>query len=308
MPYSLPMAYEISNGAGTPHATSHSDLLAKIRTFANANSAVEQEYVAGDRYITKLVGGGSDAIYFGLKVFTDGGAAVYGLVLQGYTGFQAGQAFDSQLGAIASNPPALASWNSTISYWLFLNTRRLIVVTKISGTYHMAYCGLILPYGTPAQWVYPLLIGGSTYRGDTDNSGKPYAYSVSNAKVTNFWNPINSDSSQGTLAIRDGGGSWVKLLNTIVIGSYAGKGTFPYLYSSRYVNARKTVGGNDLLRRIDIAGNSPANRYGYFDGMFQVAGDGLTAEQTITVGGDTYLVFPNVSRTAGDQWVAIKQA
>lgn len=302
------MAYEISNGAGTPHAASHSDLLAKIRTFANANSAVEQEWVVGDRYITKLVGGGSDAIYFGLKVFTDGGAAVYGLVLQAYTGFQAGQAFDSQLGAIASNPPALASWNSTISYWLFLNTRRLIVVTKISGTYHMAYCGLILPYGTPAQWPYPLLIGGSTYRGDTDNSGKPYAYSVVNGKVTNFWNPINSDSSQGTLAIRDGGGSWVKLLNQATTSLYTNKGCFPYLYSTRYTNARKTIGGNDLLSPILLCNNSPLGIYGELDGMRHVPGDGLTAEQTITVGGDTYLVFPNVSRTAGDQWVAIKQA
>jgi len=306
LPYSLPMAYEISNGSGIPHATSHSDLLAKIRTFANANSAVEMEYVAGDRYITKLVGGGSDAIYFGLKVFTDGGAAVYGLVLQGYTGFQAGQAFDSQLGAIASNPPALAAWNSTIQYWLFLNTRRLIVVAKISGTYHMAYCGLILPYGTPAQWPYPLLIGGSTYRGDTDNSGKPYAFSVTNAKVTNFWNPLNADSSRGSLAIQDGGGSWIKLLNTQA--TFAGKGTFPYLYPARYANARKTPGGNDLLSPILVCNNSPLGIYGELDGIRHVPGDGLTAEQTITEDGNTWIVFPNVSRTAGDQWVAIKRA
>lgn len=302
------MAYQFSDGSGTPHAASHTDLLAIIRTFANANSAVEQEYVAGDRYITKLVGGGSDAIYFGLKVFTDGGAAVYGLVLQGYTGFQSGQAFDSQLGAISSNPPALAAWNSTITYWLFLNTRRLIIVAKVSGTYHIAYCGLILPYGTPAQWPYPLLIGGSTYRGDTDNSNKPYAYSVTSGKVSNFWNPINANSSLGTLAIRDGGGSWVKLLNTETANSYANKGTFPYLYATRYANARKTIGGNDLLTPIMVCNNSPLGIYGELDGMRHVAGDGLTAEQTITVGSDTYIVFPNVSRTAADQWVAIKRA
>lgn len=302
------MAFQISDGAGNPHATSHTDLLAKIRTFCNANSAVEQEWVAGDRYLTKLIGGGSDAIYFGLKVFTDSGNAIYGLVLQGYTGFQSGQAFDSQLGAIASNPPALAGWNSTITYWLFLNTRRLIVVAKMSGTYHMAYCGLILPYGTPAQWPYPLLIGGSTYRGDTDNSGKPYAYSVTNGKVTNFWTPINSDSSLGTLAIRDAGGAWYKLLNTAASNSYANKGTFPYLYSTRYANARKTPGGNDLLRPIQVVNNSPLGIYGELDGMKHVAGDGLTAEQTITVGSDTYIVFPNVSRTGADQWVAIKRA
>jgi hypothetical protein len=300
------MAYEFSNGTTVPHATDHSDLLAKLRTFVNAQGGVQQEYVAGDRYIVKLTGGGSDSIYVGLKVYANAGDNSYALILQGYTGFTSGQAFDNHPGAIGSNPPALALWNSSIQYWFLVSGRRIIIVAKVGSTYQMAYLGWIQPYGTPGQWPYPLLIGGSTYRGDTDNSAKPYLYSNTNAKTCNFWHPLNEDGSQGTLALRTPSG-WAKLLNVSTAG-HKNSGTSPY-YKSGMGNHRRLLDSQYLHRAVIVldGGSQPA-KYGEFDGLRHVTGENLTAESTITEGGDTYVAFPNVARTALQHWVLVKQA
>ena len=46
------------------------------------------------------------------------------------------------------------------------NGRRIVVVVKTGTYYECVHLGLFLPYATPAQYPYPLVVGGS-YNGST---------------------------------------------------------------------------------------------------------------------------------------------
>lgn len=307
------MAYQISDGGGTPHATSPADLLAKLKTFVLAQGGISVGSGSGEEWF-KLTGGGSDEIFFGIKLYENAGEDNYAWILQGALGYNAGLSFDNQSGCIPVDPPALALWNSTIPYWFFCSSRRVLVVAKLGTVYTMAHLGFLdRIYGYPTQWPYPLLIGGSTYRGDSDNSGKPYRYSVTNGKQSNFWFPLDSDSSKGSMCLRDAGGTWQRLL--FASSPYAFTGSFPYLAAKEaglgFTNMRPAPGGDRTTHAIKlILGGAAPNQYGELGSIRWAAGTGLNAEATLTEAGsgDVYIAFPNVFRVGGNDFCVVKRA
>jgi len=302
------MAVEISNGTSVPHATDYQDLLAKLVIFATANGWALTESTSDKVVLTGEGLSGGDAIHVAFQKYSDVGTDAFGWYLNGYTGYQSGLSFIQQPGAIPASYPALPLWNSAIPYWFIVSARRIIVVAKISTTYQVAYMGYMLPYGTPGQYPYPLVIGGSA------NDTRPRWSATGNNATAPFIPYTNTPS---VLYVRLLSGQWYQPRISIMnAGGFAGEGTWPYncaVHGSTYPIAllRPALSGEYTLQPIVIchrASSTDAALLGDFDGAKHITGADNAAENTITIGGDTWLVVQNVYRTSTGNYFAIRLA
>ena len=316
----------------TGNASSHTDLLDKLKIFIcdtmspSGDRWIVQRYTTAagsEELIVKGVGSGTDQIYVGLKAYHDTVADNFALILNGFTGYNSLLPFYNQPGAMSlaelptclpslkSNPP-----NSTaIKYWFIADSYRFIVITRLGTTYHQAYMGFYLVYGTPPQYAYPLSASGS---GIVNGSGIPIKQNdVTNATHA-FWKPIDAfngttyNSHLSTLAFKDPAGVWKRLYMTTsssLGSSYSG--TFPYAEGTRsylggFDNMRTNLDGSYAMQSIVIIEGNPANLYGEFSGMKHLTGYQLNPEDEVTYAGDTYLVIPNVFRTSDSDLCAYR--
>lgn len=319
----------------TGFAESHTDLLAKLKTFIcdtmtpSGDRWVVQRNVTtagSEELIVRGVGSGTDQIYVGLKAFSDAGTDNYGLILNGFTGFNTALSFYDQPGAmqISQTPPVLPLLKSipananAIKYWFIASSRRFIIIARTGTVYHQAYLGWFLPYGTPLQYPYPLVVGGS---GMLNSLGVPVKQNESTNQVHAFWKPIdavntigNYPNNFGTLSFRDAAGAWKRpVLSNGGLNSSGGSGTWPYVEAIRnarssYNNMRPNLDGTYTLGPIIIVEGSPANMWGEFDSIKHTTGNNLTSEDIITIGSDNWLVVQNVFRTSDSDIACFKLA
>lgn len=313
------MAVEISDGAGTPHATDYADLLSKLITFATANGWTQLENSA-DKTVLQGEGAGSDEIIVAIQKYADVGTDSQGWFLNGYTGYQSGLTFLQQPGALpeytsgsAVAYPSLPLWNSTIPYWFIVSSRRIIVVAKIATTYHMAYLGWYLPFASPNQYPYPLMIGGSVAK--NSSTAKP-RYSNASSPAGSFWSGRNT--SPPTLMNQLPGGTWKFTTNAQVSPTFLTtqaqeQGLFPYNQTVDYsiANMQPALDGSAVLTPITwVIGSSGTpelkGAYGELDGLYHLSGVSRASEDIITIASDDYLVVQDIFRTGVSDFVAVK--
>lgn len=303
----------------TGTASSPSNLLSLLKTFLEANNYVTQIYTASDQLIIKGIGGGSDSIYSGLRIFADAGANNYAFELQGLIGYNSGSLFHNQPGAVPDNYPAMALINSTMAYWFICNDRCYKIIVRVaSGIYHSCYMGWMLPYGTPVQWPYPMVAAGSTFVDFVNNSSKPLVYSNSDGRTGSFWNPQNANNNKGQLCIRDAAGSWRRPIHQLAnqTGTAASTkctGVWPYVEKLRdnyngILNMRNCLDDTTYTLNpiIPVEGGANMNLYGEFQGVKHVSGFNQSAENIIQFGGNDWLVVNDVFRNAGDSFAAFE--
>jgi hypothetical protein len=314
----------------TGNAESHTDLLNKLKVAIadtltpSGDRWIVQRYTttAGiEELILKGVGtGGTDQIYVGLKAYHDAQTDNYGLILNGYTGFNNSLGFYEQPGAmlIPDLPPCLPSVKSNpvnanaIQYWITANSESFRIVTRTGTVYHQAYIGFYLTYGTPPQYPYRLIIGGS---GVVNKDGVPSKQNDVSTTTHCFWKPIDVFNGTtynvhvGSLAVKEPGGAWKRpYLSTSGTGQSACSGTFPYVEDTRgYLggmgNLRPNIDGSYPMQSIVIVDGAPANMYGEFTGMKHTTGFNLSSEDVVTYAGDNYLAVQNVFRTSDSDMV-----
>ncbi|TYP83876.1 MULTISPECIES: hypothetical protein [Nitrosomonas] len=273
------------------------------------------------RLSLKGPGGGSDEIFVNLETDYSVSGDWYNWRLYGATGFIAGNALDFSAQPGASLPVGLSLWQASIPYWFIANGRRFMVIAKINTTYHALYAGFILPYATPSQYPYPLMIGGSNAMGSLTDAR--LRWSSTNDDCRNFYDPggISSDmtslTSVATLYLRFADGSWYPFKNWYTSSSPEasagnGRNVWPWgpdsAHATAYKNIVTAIDGSYVLfpciMHVDGANPSP-NILGEIHGVFAVTGFGNAAENTTTINGVTYLIIPNVFRTAKERWAAI---
>lgn len=307
------MAVQISDGAGTPHATDYSNLLALLKTFALANGWTSLEDTA-DKLVLQGEGlGGTDEINIAFQKYANAGSGAYGWRLNGYSSYVGtGSNFLGQPGAIQTTQisgggyPSLPLWNSTIPYWFIGNERRLIVIAKVGTTYQMAYLGFFLPFASPSQYPYPLAIGGSFINSAGNTEGH---YAGASGATCAFWTALSNSTSISSMMSRLPGGSWYSVANSSSEGAQNSFGMFPYNQADN-VYMRDAVDGSAILTPIEIhqSSTSPVShhRLGELDGVYHVSGFSQSAENIITIGGDDHLVVPNIFRSGVEDFAAIK--
>lgn len=296
------MAYE----SGT--ATSYTDLLAKLITFlttnatlvsASQNWTVLNTTTVGTGENSHLLRGpglaGADEIHVRLYGSSDAANDKYGIGCQGFVSYNSSLAHGSQPGISAFTGMAL--WNSSIPYWFVANGRRFIVVAKVSTTYSSLYAGFYLPYATPTEFPYPILVSGSHEDATT------HRWSQSTHDVGGFWDP-----SDGNAFLRHNDGTWLTFANYSDSSGARNNSTannfYPY---NTDLELRENIDGSYCLLPIVTHSNySSGNVYGELDGVFFTTGYGVASEDTVTVGADTYLIVQSVYRTDRRSYAAIK--
>lgn len=163
-------------------------------------------------------GSGADQIYVGIRTYNSSSA--HNWELAGMTGFQAASVFGAQPGItggrwdLSENGHYVPLSSGTITYFFFVNGRRIICVFKISTTYTSMYLGWIDPFGTAAEYPYPLLVMAS-------NSQFDELFSSSDISNSSIIDPIGAMT--GTLtgpgSLCDPGGNWRQVIHSDFSGS-----------------------------------------------------------------------------------------
>ncbi len=330
------MAYEI----GT--ATNYSNLLARLKDFISDPTrvigddpnmselvAIDSDvgsgeasqvwtidrYAAGDELIAHGPGLSGDIdTYIGIKLEngTIGAGDFFNWQLQGFTGYSSIDTFDDQPGAMSVvYPPHMLLWDDPTDYWFFANGRRIMIVAKVGGTiYEMCYLGLLLPYATPTQYPYPLVIGGTWGQ----PSGTDGRYSNVTVEHSAFFDDRNTASDYAESGI-------LKAMYGTAWASYNNGMTAPY--SERHVNpwgryfSSQELAWQALKGQLDsgytlfpvvVVNQDPViAMLGELHGIYGVAADTPVAEDVVTIAAEDYLVFPNVFRSEAYSYCAIKK-
>jgi hypothetical protein len=284
------MAYEIGfvDNTGT-EGSAHWQMLLKIKAVAEANGWTTLRYdntLAVRELIMKGVGlSGTEEIFVGFRSYESVVSDYYNLSVAGFTGYVAGNTFAAQPGYIESGVPATST---RIDYWLVVNAQRIAFALKVgTPVYESAYVGKILPYATPTQFPYPLVVAGML-------SGVPGTRFSDTAQAM----PYRGNRTNCRLRFIDG--SWLTpecapWNNAMLMGGGT-SGTDSRIWV--------TDAGYQLLR---IVMTTSQGDFGEFDGIYQITGYGPNAtENTLVIDGMTYVVIQDVYRNTFDSYYALR--
>ncbi|WP_281686695.1 PA14 domain-containing protein [Pseudomonas citronellolis] len=262
--------------------------------YANPTAADMQAVIADKEYVVKGPGlSGSDAIYMAMRTVSSVQNDLYNVLSRYTTGYNENASQGQQPG-VGSAAYSLM-WNQDIKYWFIANGRRFIVIAKISTTYASLYGGFILPYGLPSEIPYPIAAGASC----AINA----RWSIQTENHSSFWNPGGySSDSVGSLYLRrtDGAGDVFK--NIYYQAEAPGK-TYPY---SSLLGFRTSPSNDYALQPVVLYSTAGGgNVWGEFDGVFHIPGYNNASENTLVIGGKTYLIVQSGYRTTASDYAAI---
>lgn len=280
-------------GNSAPFALAHYNMIRAVRDFCAANGWTVLRYIdSGVNHEVILKGPGltgQEEIFIGLRTYHDVNADIYNLLGGVFTGYLAGNSFDSQPGAALVGCPA---HNQRIDYWMTLNGQRLALAMKVgTPVYEHLYLGKFFPYGRPSQYPYPVVAGGM----------------LAGAAATRFSDTAHDFYLRGNHArglVRHGGG-WTN--------------AFFYPWGNNSDSSNLLTGdssSNERLQLRDTQGFYPltpvevhdnaVNLFGCLDGIFHVSGFDNVVENTITIDGVTYVVMQSVARTGHADYYALR--
>lgn len=285
----MPHKIDFVDNASGSFALAHYNLIEEIEDFCSTNGYTTLRYdTSGTNHelIMRAPGlSGTEEIFLGLRTYHDVGADYYNLLLGVFTGYISGNTFDTQPGAALKGLPA---HNNRIDYWLTQNGQRIALCLKVgTPVYEHGYLGKFLPYARPSQYPYPVICAGA-FNGAADTR-----FSV----ATHDFYPRGAGNAR--MALRTPGG-W--------IAPHCWPWSNPFLCgagdSSSQLQLRDT-GDNYPLMPIELHDNS-ANLYGQLDGVFHISGFNNAVENTVVIGGETYVVLQSVWRTGHTDYLAMR--
>lgn len=311
--------YVLTSSAGAHrywriNITAGNSTMCLSQAFLYADAAAKWEVSRRFEFAWKAPGvDGAQDIFVAGYTYTDNGASTYNLVFRGFRYW-----LDPEQSVL--NVPnhlgdkALPLSKTPTAYWLVANSGRVMVVTRTSAVYGMAYAGYGLPYETPSVHPFPYLIGAPAYlptmRWDTANTG-------------GYRNPVDpgaqSTASNGTLGAIFPDGAGYQVVNRTTSGSSsegandsAGRPkVWPYCQDDtgniQSDHLRECVDGSMPLLPLVIfqPGVPQAHAWGEFDGAYWTTGFNNSAEALIREGAIDHLVVPNVNRSNTQSFAAI---
>ena len=254
---------------------------------------------------------GDSEILVGAHLFERQDADYFNMELAAFDGYAAAELWREQAGFHGLN--YLPLWDTSIPYWFVCDGRRVIIVAKLSTQYEVAYLGLLDPFFTPAQWPYPIALGGSLAFGPTIPGWNSTDWRWSNSDVehrafthSDPTSSANDEPEYHQLRARDLAGSWIGFASRDNDGSV-------YMLNRLGVVWPYCVGLDELDPNLDgsyqtfpiMLTTSAPNTFGQLAGVRCVSGQGLTAESVITEGSIDWLAFNDVFRTDRDDYFAI---
>jgi hypothetical protein len=184
-----------------------------------------------------------------------------------------------------------------IQYWITCSPRRFMGAFRHNDRWGGLYCGFILPYGMPTQWPYPLWIAGNNMTTNdykTIVNGCPWGASLVASGMlycpSGRWHPTPINAS-----LSGGRGYGIPMWPwQLAIAS----NKLPYLKPAVDKNGVEMYG---LINPIFYCAN--ASEYGTFgepDGLCQATSWGASGGDTLTVGGQEWLLVQREMSTANE--------
>ena len=282
----------------------HQNMLVAIKNLATANGWTLLRFndtVTNHELILRGPGlSGTEQIFVGFRCYQDASADIYNMVVAGFTGYVAGNAFDVQPGVMSSGVPA---HNNRIDYWLTLNGQRIVLAMKVgTPVFESCYVGKMLPYATPGQFPYPMVCAGML-------DGIPLTRFSDAAHSMPFKGSGPGGSARPGMRMRNVAGTWIQPWcwpwGSGDLAGGAGAGMF-----SRDTNGRYPLLPVVLHDNAGVTGASyPAvvgNVYGELDGVHFVSGFNNAVQNTLVIDGNNYVVIQDVARTGFADYIAIR--
>lgn len=253
------------------------------------------------------VGDGNDKIYIQCRVDTNTNARMF---LDSCAGYDEHLYFWEQPGSIQQwekrdkeshivlQPAYTVTVNEKFNYWIFADTYRAIIVTRMSIVYESMYLGFINPIASERQFPYPMYVAGNgTSLGGT-------------------W-PSNSQGSfvfpnNGSGYLRRADGTWRKF-DFDQSFSYTSIGTlFPYNTKNQalipnYKEEDSIEQNNFLLIPVMLQTNNPVDVNGILRGVYWISGTrDIDAERILSYNGEQYMVFDTKKIRGDNSYFCIK--
>jgi hypothetical protein len=309
----------------TGTATDYKDLLSRLRTFLTGMAVAGADrpwtslrYTVGgaglaDELILRAPGsGGTDQIFVGITTFENATADYYNWRLMGCTGYDGSLTFAGQPGVMQN--VFFTLWNSPIPYTFVANGRRCVVVAQISSSWVMLYLGFINQYPSPAQYPYPLLVGGNM-AWETEPAGNSTSWRWSQGDNRNHNFPFsNFVNTGGGLAVntmqmrlRSPAGVWLGL-KTGDNGAYFDGGTNIWPYMAGMANLQQNLGATPQSPAMPIILHDPSPEvFGELDGVVATSGQGVASGDLLSISGVDHLVVQDVFRTSRERYCAVRK-
>lgn len=265
----------VDNTGGT---LAHYKMLDKIREVAVASGfwqVMRYDTTAANRELILKGQGftGTEEIYVGVRTYQDASADYYNLCVATFTGYVAGNTFDTQPGVRLSGVPA---HNQRIDYWLSVNPQRIICCMKVgTPVYEHFYIGKFFPYARPSQYPYPMICGGM----------------LNGASATRFSETSHSMPYKGNRA------NLGMRFNT---GVYLMPETHPW-QNAALAGSTQLRDTNNNYPLLPVILNDANGVYGELDGIRHISGFNNVVENTC---GDEWVVMQDVSRTGFIDYIA----
>lgn len=315
-------------------ATNDMDLFSTLITFLTTNSDLkatgenwellgQKSVVSGNitQDFASLSGpglAGLDNIFVHLEHYQYAATDTFSLRIVGSAGFLASAL--TAPGQQPDNTMTNTAWSGNVilrmplhrnpmRYWIAASGRRFIMVINHGNRWGVMHGGLILPFGLPNQYPYPLLIGACN--SSTDSYQTP--------PVANF---IYSNVSAQAGALRKPSGGWCA--GPMGVGAGTGRYTcWPFDRGAGWQITSGTPMLNNLIPLTDKDGNIiyamlPINLisridtdkavYGSLDGLYFVNSFNAQAGDTLNQNGDSYLIFQMETSTTNAHHFALKLA
>lgn len=279
------MPHQISFVDNSGGVLAHYKMLETIKDFAAGNGWTVLRYDTvsfNHELILKGVGyTGAEEIFVGFRTYHNDSADYYNLVAAVFTGYVPSNTFNTQPGVRLSGVPA---HNNRIDYWLTLNPQRIALAMKVgTPVYESAYVGKCLPYGRPSQYPYPVVCSGML------NGWPATRFSDTSANHS-----IGYKGNSARLGLRSND-NWLNAhcypwSNTLLTGSST---------------QMRDTGGVYHLLPVELHDNSN-NLWGALDGIYYISGFDNAVENTLTIGGDDYVVIQDVHRTGFTDYYAMR--
>lgn len=276
------MAYEISYVDNLDGTLAMCKMVDRVKTLALANgwTTLRDNSAADSReVILKGVGlSGLEDIYVGLKTYYNSSADYYNIQLGVFTGYVSGNSFETQPNAYLTGVPA---HNNRIDYWLIVNAQRICCAMKVgTPVYESFYIGKMFPYGRPSQFPYPVVCGASF---------KTAAATRYSETTHNF---MFRGSGNDRLGMRTND-SWVN------------PSIYPY-NNDAICGATQLRDTNNKYQLNPVEIYTSNGIYGTFDGIYHITGFNNAVENTLVIGGVTYVVIQNIWRTSFNDYYAMR--
>ena len=246
----------------------------------------------------------TEEIYTGIRLYENTGLDYFNWKLQGAIGYDDTATFDDQ--PINNGNSFLTLYDQPLQYWLCANGQRAVMVVKVSTVYVLLYLGKYLPYGTPAQVPYPLIVAGNT------------------SDYTNRWSETTTDMGNVTRCITISGSSvmdssnnW-KLFATDDLAMTAGSEVHLMPNNSKSIsddtsnmypvhqNPDGTYCIIPYMMFQSVESVSDVGIAGELEGLFWVTGKSNLSGNIITIDAQDYLVFQNIYKTTWDEYSVLE--